>query len=321
MKTSVVLRVGPDGPNWGSDVTFVCRLLNSIPAARGGTAETPLKAPQDAPPAATTPVDGLPAAILNFQKMNKLPATGSIDPDSRDMFQLLVAAEHSNPDMLAELRARVCDTALSYKGAVSDLERDADGNRKGWRVLQEIFDSVLVPKYDWESPRQGLFLGPYGPVNLTAKQGLQRPNMRVPTFGLTSMDGMASLVGYRPKGSGGVSWCGIFAFFVWRKCGLAVSWPPRIGGARFSPRLGHPEEMRRGDIGVVPAQIHHFILYEEPQIRGLWDNPPLHTIDGNAGAQQILEQTHANFLRSVQAWYSLEDAAANSRGTLDSAEA
>lgn len=81
-----------------------------------------------------------------------------------------------------------------------------------------------------------------------------------------------------------VSWCGIFALFVYKNCGLRMSnWPLRypIGLQNLNPShefrpLAAGEQPEKGDLGILQtAENHHFLIVKT-------NGSQLTTIDGNS---------------------------------------
>lgn len=310
MEHSIHMPVGEKGLNWAHDVKTVCDSLNSLAEELGGSARQPLVPPVVQNPTAIVNVTGLSEAIQRFQKKRGLPVTGRIEPGSPAMMQLSGLTEVSRPDELADLRQRIISTARRYVGKIGDNLTAAEavetgGLRRGWEIMQRMFDDTLATKRDWESPGKGLFLGPNGPVYITNKEGLQQRRMRVPTFGLKPSAVLLHQLGLNTDGNGGISWCGVFAFWTWRLCGLDVKWPPQSGGNTLPLRNQGFEAMQPGDIAVIPTNVHHFMVTKSPKETG----NVVDSIDANAADQQVIEYTGHHKLSTIRGYYSLEDLA------------
>ncbi|TFG37658.1 MAG: hypothetical protein E4H46_01330 [Desulfobacterales bacterium] len=84
-------------------------------------------------------------------------------------------------------------------------------------------------------------------------------------------------------------WCGIFACHILCRAGVDVKWT-FLGGKvvgksenqiRYVPGR---DGMKPGDIAIIPAAQHHFIVIDAD-----YDTNTLHTVDGNTEGQYIRE--------------------------------
>ena len=178
-------------------------------------------------------------------------------------------------------------------GKVSDLELDADGNRAGWKRLKQYFDEAVE---GW-NPRkwQGRGSIKFGKddIKLTNLEGVQKPRLRV-------IQGDS-----KPSG---VSWCGIFAAWVWRQAGLdQVQWVSGTGPRNNGVKLVNEKTgFQVGDIIVIRGgDVHHAIVAELPSVYDLEEGGSLDTsiitVNGNSTNQSI--RIHNEYKLSVVAYY------------------
>lgn len=167
-------------------------------------------------------------------------------------------------------------------GKVSDLVTDGTGKRAGWERLKNYFDVACGwTEQHWQI--RGKITA--SEKEITYLQGVQIPNFRVP----------------QPETKpSGVSWCGIFATWVWIKAGLQVKWG-------FSGITGAKVKLTPGKVGIQPGdvivmnglEVHHSIVIEMPSI---YDNDnSILTVNGNSGAQSI--EKHSKFMLNQVAYY------------------
>jgi hypothetical protein len=164
--------------------------------------------------------------------------------------------------------------AANYRGV------QPDGSFPSWETLQAVYDLAMESPPDWNIQNG---------VNLAAlKQGKW---MR--------KDGQP---GGTNDPSLGTSWCGIFATYVLRLCGVPVKWRAFYGITPLEPHLkklfgfGNWSSIGRGDICVKGSNNHHFIVYER---RG----DSLYSYDGNLMGQKIGEPTYPTPVRNVHTIY------------------
>lgn len=178
-------------------------------------------------------------------------------------------------------------------GKVSDLDLDADGNRAGWKRLKQYFDETVE---GWNSGKwldRGSIRFGKDTFQLTNLQGVQRPRMRV--------------IQGKSKPSG-VSWCGIFATWVWRQAGLEnAQWAAGFGVKNNDvKRVAGRAGLQVGDIMVVyGAEVHHAIVAELPSVYDLDDggtpDTSIITVNGNSTNQSI--RIHNEYKLSNVAYY------------------
>ena len=178
-------------------------------------------------------------------------------------------------------------------GKVSDLVVDADGNRAGWKRLQQYFDEAVE---GWNSSkwteRGEIRIGGEG-IKLSNLQGIQRPGLRV--------------IQGKSKPSG-VSWCGIFASWVYRQAGLdQVKWVNGQGISHNGVKLVNEKTgFQAGDTIVIRGgEVHHAIVAEMPSCYDQDDNGNLDTsivtINGNSTNQSI--RIHSEYKLSDVAYF------------------
>ena len=182
-------------------------------------------------------------------------------------------------------------TPLPY-GKVSDIVRDADGNRAGWRVLKSYFDEAVFgwSERNWQGRGEILVGG--SRKNITYLQGVQTPTYRVP----------------QPSKPSGVSWCGIFATWVLRKAGVHAFWQVGVGitGPKVVQVAGN-EGYQRGDVLVMNNKlqdgsfgVHHAIFMDE-DLKIYGGGGSLRTINGNSDYQSII--IHSKYTRKDVGYY------------------
>jgi len=122
------------------------------------------------------------------------------------------------------------------------------GSVKSWETLQNIYQEAM------EIPPNWTLNNGYG-TNLDAiKSGKWLRRNGIP--GGTSIE------------SEGIAWCGIFATYVLRGCGIPVKWRQSVGPTPLPPFLerlygfGNYGKIAPGDICVKGANQHHFIVYD-----------------------------------------------------------
>ncbi len=189
---------------------------------------------------------------------------------------------------MSSIRSRIVEVAIQEAappyGKVSDLVRDADGNRAGWRVLKSYFDEAVSgwsePK--WKDGGKILVGGQW--KQITNLEGVQVPGYRVP----------------QPSKPSGVSWCGIFATWVLRAAGHHAWWVVGrgiVGNVALTP--GN-EGFGPGDVVVIKGgEVHHAVVIgENHKIYG--GDGTIDTVNGNSDNQSIIR--HSRYTRN-QVWY------------------
>ena len=164
-------------------------------------------------------------------------------------------------------------------GRVSDLVLDADGNRAGWKRLKQYFDEAVQGwKPDAWQGRGSIRFGKET-IRLTNLDGVQKPRLRV-------IQGES-----KPSG---VSWCGIFATWVWRQSGLGqAQWVQGVGVRNNGVKLVNEKTgFQVGDIIVIRGgEVHHAIVAELPSVYDLDEGGNLDTsiitVNGNSLNQSI----------------------------------
>ncbi len=176
-------------------------------------------------------------------------------------------------------------TPLPY-GKVTDLKTDGTGKRAGWEVLKSYFDDAVQGwgPDRWKARGKILVGGVW--KEISSLDGVQIPTYRVP----------------QPSKPSGVSWCGIFATWVFKKAGLSdAAWI--VGRGIVSSRVKlvmSPNGFSEGDVVVLRGdEVHHAIVSEMPSY--YCGDDSLQTINGNSGAQSI--EVHRKFKAKNVAYY------------------
>lgn len=183
-------------------------------------------------------------------------------------------------------------------GKVSDLVKDTEGRRAGWQRLKQYFDEAVVGWNESKWSNRGSIKVNGQPVKLTNLDGVQKPGLRV-------MQGDSN--------PAGVSWCGIFAIWVWRQAGLtSAQWgygPTGNGVKMVNATTG----FQVGDIIVIRSGlVHHAIVAEMPSVYDQDDKGNLDTsivtVNGNSTYQSI--RVHSEYrLRDVAYYYTFSERA------------
>lgn len=263
----ITASVGAGGANRKADVEYVQRALNGAPVTAGGP-----PVPLDA--------DGLcgaktVAAIMAFQQKQFGWKDGRVDVGGQTLARLMPYAgaaapaptppppgsQPATPQPPVGTRAAIVAMAMSQTagqyGVVSDLDTVHDPLlkktvRRGWRHLQGYFDEAVAgwtPQH-WNDP--------------AILAGVQVPGKRIPQ-----------------PGTGGVSWCGIFATWCVRRAGVETKWVAGMGPTGLFKVAGSVG-MQPGDIAVEKGDtVHHYVV---ASIAG----DQIVSVNGNSDAQSIL---------------------------------
>jgi hypothetical protein len=147
--------------------------------------------------------------------------------------------------MLSPIRQRIIAIALGELGKVSDQGGPTINGalcKKGWARLKQYFDEAT----DW------------GPDSFTKGSNVRNGIM---------------LAGRNPTGG---EWCGIFATWCFLKGGVSTQWGWGRGPSGLTPHYAwEKQNIAPGDIGVIAANQHHFIITKV-------DGDVLTTVNGNA---------------------------------------
>ena len=190
---------------------------------------------------------------------------------------------------MSSIRSKIMEIAIQEAappyGKVSDLVRDAEGNRAGWRILKSYFDDAVQgwTESKWADGGQILYNGHWRKIKNI--EGVQVPGYRVP----------------QPSKPSGVSWCGIFATWVLRRAGLEAKWVVGAGIVGDKVKLTSGSEgFMPGDVIVINgAEVHHAVVISENH--KIYDGDgSIDTVNGNADQQSILR--HSRYTRG-QVWY------------------
>jgi len=186
-------------------------------------------------------------------------------------------------------------------GKVSDLVV-IDGKRAGWERLKSYFDQAVsgwTPNHWLARGKITLLSGAEKEIGFL--QGVQTPGFRVPQG--------------KSKPSG-VSWCGIFAAWVYLKAGLEAKWLMGDGivGSKVE-RINIADGLQQGDVIVIKPsknlkpgelpEVHHAIVVELPSVYDGGDTSIV-TVNGNSRNQSI--ELHSRFSMSdVWYYYKIKD--------------
>ena len=150
--------------------------------------------------------------------------------------------------------------ACNYKGV------QADGTFPSWETLKAIYDEGMEVPRDW-NVNNG--------ANLTALKKGEWLRKQNPPGGTSDP-------------SLGISWCGIFATYVLRGCGIPVKWRKGVGITPLPPHLqimaglSDADKIVPGDICVKGTNQHHFIVIGR-------SGDTLTSVDGNLSGQSVRE--------------------------------
>jgi hypothetical protein len=289
----LVQAVGRNCPNLADDVKYVTELLNNVPAAQGGPA-SPL-------PANAAEAD-LVAAIERFQQNQFWTKLGRVEVDSATYYRLrslqgpgMILPDPNSP------RVNIAVGAAVMAGADpigDDGKALYSGERRGWQMLQTIFDEVLPTPIPWSETHKAPFKMNEKTYDVTPLEGLKRAHMRVPQSP-DKKDGL------------GIQWCGIFAAWVWQKAtGLDVKWRmgdgPRVGGRKVGEST-KAEALAPGDIAILKEKdakiknplVHHFLIHSMTA-----DGQQINAVNGNSNDQRILVKTFS--LKDIRYFYSVD---------------
>jgi len=297
---NIVASVGLGGANLNADVATIQSMLDSVPAGSGG-------------PAPALDTDGkcgplTVAAIRKFQNTQFGSADGRVDVGQRTLERLQtfdkgpgagpaplpggvqspqivtppgflppMSDQPPNPPVnipsgLSPLRQRILQIAMGEalpESAVTDLKTIRDGNetvRAGWKRLKQYFDEGVD---GWTEQKW---------KDKATYDGVRIPGRRIPQ-----------------PGTGGVSWCGIFATWCVRQAGVETKW--RYGVGPSGLKLNFSRDCKPGDIAVMAKNVHHFIVASPTA-------DSIITINGNSDNQSILVKPRP--LSSVVYFYSVE---------------
>lgn len=184
------------------------------------------------------------------------------------------------------------------RGKVSDLDLDGEGNRAGWKRLKQYFDEAVEGWNPGKWTAHGSIRFGKDAIKLTNLEGVQKPGLRV-------IQGDS-----KPSG---VSWCGIFATWVWRQAGLdQATWVQGLGVRNNGVTLVNAKTgFQVGDIIVIRgAEVHHAIVAELPSVYDLDEGGSLDTsiitVNGNSLNQSI--RIHNEYkLSDVAYFYTFPD--------------
>lgn len=281
-----VFKVGRNCPNFGADVQSVADALAKIPAREGGAeGGKPLVAgPQPFEGGGTPELVG---AIERFQKVQFGPehVTGVVEPESATFYRMwrLTTGQPLQP-IPGGQRYWICQRALEYVGAVSDQGIPPGQPRKGGDVLKRICTETVIgaPAW-WPDPTKLPY--DYGgqTYKITKLQGVLESCMRVPQ-------------GKNPKSGAnqGMSWCGVFATWIWQLCGLRVMWEAGVGPVAEQVKVAASSNFRAlapGDILVNKGgEVHHYLVLSVSTGKA----PSFESVDGNSNYQAIVHQDKWN---------------------------
>lgn len=188
-------------------------------------------------------------------------------------------------------------------GKVSDLVVNAEGKRAGWERLKSYFDEAVsgwTPQ-KWIG-RDKIRLPSGTEVMVTGLEGIQKPGFRVPQG---------------PSKPSGISWCGIFASWVYLKAGITdAKWVMSSGIVSKSVEMiSVPDGVKEGDVIVLKPgknlkpgelpEVHHAIVVEMPSIYDGGDTSII-TVNGNSRNQSV--ELHSRFsTKDIWYYYRIKD--------------
>jgi hypothetical protein len=305
--------VGPQGENRFGDVMTVRQLLSQVPTGQGG--------PQDLAPWSPRFDADLVAAIRHFQLFQFGWESGQVSPGGDTLARLKRVLDCPTPSLplplLDDDRAAIVRIARSQIGRVSDdgaallqeygdlgkmREKTLSGEtvlpRKNWTTLKGYMDDAMESPPPWGSTVLKKYTTVQNKtVEITPLEGVKYQNMRVPQDMKDTSSGQEKWLG--------IQWCGVFACWVLRRAGFDVRWVNGTGicngprGNKAEPQRptrgmvfkevfpGKPRaNIKPGDICVIQAAIHHFIIVEPPSADGRFK-----AVAGNSMNQGILEES------------------------------
>lgn len=210
---------------------------------------------------------------------------------------------------MSSLRNKIIEVAIAEAtpqpyGKVSDMVKDAEGNRAGWRTLKAYFDEAIL---DWSEAhwKETGKIKPAGESEwreITFLDGVKKPNYRVPQAIYEKSGGKWAKTGYRDSG---VSWCGIFATWVLKKANLNVYWSSATGitGSHVKQIFAN-EGYQPGDVLIFRGETNHHAIFVAENHRIYGGDGSLDTINGNSSFQSI--ERHSRYLPSqIQGYYRI----------------
>lgn len=291
--------VGERGDNRPADVALVSELINGIPVNQGGP---------DGNVGASQPANGpnpdLIAAIDKFQKKHFGWSKGRLGRESATLYKLYQLSSagdggHASITVIpGGKRQEVIDEARKWIGKVGD--HGATKERRGWDILQKIFDETMLGGMNWQGPKKKYHSeAADADYMVTPMEGLKTPGMRIP----------------QDDEGRGLNWCGIFATWSWRNKGIDVKWkkgtgggPTLAGAAKPIPTSTNFRALMPGDICAIPKGTHHFLIVSVSS-----DFKSVGSVDGNTLWQEIEEfkegSPHSHKVADLTNFYSLDSMA------------
>ena len=165
------------------------------------------------------------------------------------------------------------DTLIIYARSIAANYVGAqNGSVQSWETLQAIYQDAMESPPDWtHNVGKG--------TNLDAiKAGRWLRKDGTPGGTMNEQEGIA--------------WCGIFATYVLRGCGVPIKWRNMVGPTPLPPYLerlfgfGNRDKIAPGDICVKGANQHHFIVYDR-------QGNTLYSYDGNLPGQSVGTRTNS----------------------------
>ena len=251
------------------------------------------------------------ARVMEFQQDNQLQVDGKVGPQTRAALQTFlefieknwnnIAGSKTEEDARTRIRAiaRQYHTGLGWRpgdqlaSTASFFRIAANHSADGWQPQTQTFPPDRGSFADRRIRQGGLSLStifrigyPGGPSSHSIHEITTKAihNYHIGASGRNIWDI--------------VSWCGIFAMYVYRSAGLNVRWPNLAAGFRGVPVSRRPKP---GDYGNVRAANHFFIVTD------ILPGGGLETIEGNVTrtiggirAQTIIKRTDRT-IHSVRA--------------------
>ena len=324
--------VGRGGANRPQDVRTVQEILNTVPGHFGGPVL--IIAPDGVYDfELEQAIDRFQRQALNVGRLST-DRLGLVNPSAETWQKLnelsgqWVAAQKPSDLDLPGLREDILRIARGEMGKVSDnlnytggaQEEDSSGKKRpvrhGWRTLQRYLTEALENPPNW-----GTKLTRKYTVMKYASKDVTPDQIEKNTVEITPLDAVKFAYLRVPTGSKlpdgrwhGIHWCGIFATWVLRQAGIRAiwgidpennwqygikNWPKRpdtfIEGSILADRTVETrEDVRPGDVCVIPENSHHFIVERV-------DNGFIYAIAGNSAYQQIMREMYP--IHKVRATY------------------
>jgi hypothetical protein len=289
-------------------------LLNRIPASQGGP-DSPLGTPLKGDPLLQfAPDKRLTSAIEKFQTTHfgSVIAGGWVGPSSATFYRMLMLGMPGDGSIRAiegTRRAKVLTLANAEVGIVGDPSGARE--RRRWDRLKTYFDESLATPIMWQAkPTAGMpmkFTDLAGVTHQLSQMldGVRLANRRVPQSNKPEQKDGKDF--WR-----GISWCGIFANWIWGSAGLGTKWQLGVGPSSSGARIGissNVAALMPGDIVVKKGgEVHHALV---SCVRP--GGKEFETIDGNTAEAGVGQTVARHMIRAsdVRYFYSMDSVATN----------